>query len=606
MKTLRSLLLPRPRRMAGLAKARLLLMVLPLLLFSCGGSKPVTTAHTRDFEGGELKGVDPNKAKRAKVMKLFMEAQEARLKGDGAKAMQLFEATLKEDPLNAASMFELAKLYNQAQHPQEALALAKKATITDKENIWYRFLLADMSTQNNDLNGAAKAYQDIIKKWPEHYEVYFGLANVLAQQKKIPEARQVFRDLEKETGSSEELVTREYDMLARAGATDQARELLEHAIAEHPEQTQYYGMLAEIYEQLGQKEKALEMYKKALELDPDDSMTRISLAQYYYDAGQRDEGFNQLKEAFADPDLDIDPKMQLLLGFFQMTANPADSTTRELLDQSHALIGVMKKAHPLSGKPYSIEGDFLGREGKPTEARAAFKEAVKYEQDKFPIWSALIQLDAQLNDYPALHEDAAKAIELFPTQPEFYLYNGIALSQMKKYDEAIEAFVTGRDLVVDNKPLEGQFWSSLGDAYNESKQFAKSDDAFDKALVINAADVTVLNNYAYYLSERVEKLEKAEQMSHKANELQPNVATYIDTYAWILYKQGKFADAKTWQEKALAASATSDGTLVEHYGDILFRFGDPTGAVEHWKKAQEVGGASDNIGRKISEGRLVE
>jgi len=602
------LLLRTPKSAVRWTKA--LFLSLPLLLIACGGTKTVAE-RPRDFEGGAANVPDPNKTKRAVVMKLFMEAQEARLKGEMPKAMQIFEATLKEDPQNAASMFELAKLYNQAQHPLEALALAKKAVATDKENIWYRFLLADMSTQSNDLNGAAKAYQDIIKKWPDHYEVYFGLANVLAQQKKIPEARQVFRDLEKETGTSEELVTREYDMLAHAGATDQARDLLEHAIAEHPEQTQYYGMLAEVYEQLGQKEKALEMYKKALELDPDDSMTRISLAQYYYEADQKEEGFQQLKEAFSDPDLDIDPKMQLLLGFFQMTDAPgdgekSDSTSQELIRQSHVLIAVLKKAHPQSGKPFSIEGDFLAREGKRAEARAAFKEAVKYEQDKFPIWSALIQLDAQLNDYPALHEDAAKAIELFPSQPEFQLYNGIALSQLKKYDQAIEALVTGRDLVVDNKPLEGQFWSTLGDAYNETKQYAKSDEAYDKSLVIDANNVVVLNNYAYYLSERGEKLDKAEQMSHKANELQPDVATYIDTYAWILYKQGKFADARSWQEKAIAANATADGTLIEHYGDILYKLGDAPGALEQWKKAKAAGGAGENIDRKVSEGHLVE
>lgn len=576
-----------------------------VLLAACGGSRPLADGAPAS---GALDGREPAlKDKRAVVMRLFMEANEAKLKGDLGRAVQLYQATLKADPANAASMFELAKLYHQAQRGNDALALAKKAVATDKDNIWYRFLLADLSTEVGDLAGATKAYQEILAKWPERYEVYFGLANVLSLQGRSAEAQQVFRDLEDRFGSNEELVAREYDMLIQGDQVEAARDLLERAIAEHPEETQYYGMLAEVYQELGEQDKALAMYEKALALDPDDSMTRIALAQYYYEAGQHAKAFAQLREAFADPDLDIDPKMQLLLGFYEMSGKGTDdSASQALVRESQELIDVLKKAHPQTGKPWSIQGDFLLRQGKPAEARDAFRQALVFEKDKFPIWNALIQLDLQLQDYPALHDDASKAAELFPTQPELHLYDGVALSQLKRHDEAIEALITGRDLVVDNKPLEGQFWSSLGDAYNEAKDYAKSDEAYDKALAIDPDNATVLNNYAYYLSERGEKLEKAEQMSRKCNELVPNVATYIDTYAWVLYRLGRFADARTWQEKALDAGGADEGVLVEHYGDILYKLGDTAGAQEQWKKAQTLGGASDAIDRKVSEGHPVE
>src|SRR5690349_21747797 len=137
-----------------------------VLLSACGGSKAVTEK-PRDFEGGERSSGDPRKSNRERVMRMYMEGTQARLKGELPKAMQLFEATLREDPKNDASMFELAKLYNQAERPQEALAIAKRAVATDGNNIWYRFLLADLSLQNNDLAGATKAYQEIVKQWPD-------------------------------------------------------------------------------------------------------------------------------------------------------------------------------------------------------------------------------------------------------------------------------------------------------------------------------------------------------------------------------------------------------------------------------------------------------
>lgn len=577
-------------------------LLLIIVLASCGGTKAVSNGSSSPDTDGSAP-----KDKQAMEMRLFLDATSARLQGDPGKAVQLYRAALKVDPANAAAMFELAKLYHQAQQGDEALAMAKKAVAADKTNIWYRFLLADLSTQLGDLPGATKAYQGILDKWPERYEVYFGLADVLSKQKKIDEAQKVYRDLEKRFGSSEELVMREYDMLVGANEIEKARDLLERTIAADPQSTHYYGMLAEVYQELGQNDKALELYKKAIADDPDDSMTRISLAQFYYDKGDLDQGFGQLREAFSDPDLDIDPKMQLLLGFYQMTgASQTDSVTQRLIQQSHQLIEVLKKAHPQSGKPWSIEGDFFMREKKPEQARDAFKEALLHEQDKFPIWSALLQLDYQLADWKALNDDAAKAADLFPTQPELFLYQGIALTQLKRNDEAIDALVTGRDLVVDNKPLEAQFWSLLGDSYHSAKNYAMSDEAYGKTLAINPNDVGALNNWAYYLSERGEKLPKAEEMSRKSNDLSPGVATYMDTYAWILFKEGQYAKAKEWQEKALKANGKDEGVLLEHYGDILFRLGDAAGALEQWKKAQAAGGASDLIDRKVSEGTLVE
>lgn len=582
--------------------ARHLSLFLVILLASCAGVKPIGEA-TAPADAGTTAPKD----QQAMEMGLFLDATSAKLQGEPEKAVRLYQAALKVDPANAAAMFELAKLYHGAQMGNQALAMAKKAVATDKENIWYRFLLADLSTQLGDLPGATKAYQGILDQWPDRYEVYFGLADVLSKQGKIEDARKVYRNLEKRFGTSEELVMREYDMLVAANQIDKARDLLERAIAEDPPGTRYFGMLADVYQELGNKEKALDLYQKAIAADPDDSMARISMAQFYYNEGELDKGFAQLREAFADPDMDIDPKMQLLLGFYQMTGSgTADSTSRTLVEQSHVLINVLKKAHPLSGKPYSIEGDFLMRENKPQQARNAFREALVHEQDKYPIWSALLQLDYAASDWDTLHMDAAKASELFPTQPEVYLYDGLALGQLKRHDEAIDALVAGRDLVVDNKPLEAQFWGLLGDQYNSVKNFTKSDEAYGKALSLNDNDAGVLNNWAYYLSVRGEQLDKAEQMSRRSNELAPGTATYMDTYAWILYKRGQYPKAREWQEKAIKANGHDEGVLLEHYGDILYKLGDAAGALEQWKKAKAAGGASDLIDRKVSEGVLVE
>lgn len=162
-------------------------------------------------------------------------------------------------------------------------------------------------------------------------------------------------------------------------------------------------------------------------------------------------------------------------------------------------------------------------------------------------------------------------------------------------------------MIVDNKDLESQFYSSLGEAYNEIKDYVKSDESFEKGIAIDPKNANTLNNYAYFLSVRGEKLEKAEKMSMESNELEPTQASYQDTYGWIMYKQNKFEDAKIWIEKSLSNSTDSSATVLEHYGDVLFKIGDTAKAFDFWQKAKNAGeGASEFLDRKILEKKLFE
>ncbi|MBX2972288.1 MAG: tetratricopeptide repeat protein [Flavobacteriales bacterium] len=586
---------------------RTVLALLVLVLTACGGAKPTAGKGAGAIDPESGAPINASGDKRAQITRIFMEATQARLGGQIPKAASLYQQCLKLDPANDAAHFELAKLYHQGQNFPAAVDHAKRAVAADKENIWYRFLLADLYAQNRQTNEAAAVYREVLAKWPDRYEVYFDLANMLAYGGKVDEAIKVYNEQEQRFGLSEELIMQEFGMLSQTGRMAEAQALVERAIKVYPNQPQYMGLLAELYDQQGQHDKALEQYKRTLELDPDNSMLRIALAEHYYTAGKMEEAYDELGLAFLDPDLDIDAKMQVLIGFFEMTEREGEKPEDrpDLIRRSYTLIEALEKAHPESGKPHTIHGDFLMRDGKLAEARDQFREALRTEKERFPIHMQLLQLDLQLRDYNALHKDAEEAISIFPTVPEPYLYNGIALSQLGKHDEAVETLITGRDVVVDNPPLLAQFWSSLGDAYHEAARHTDSDKAYDKALAMEPNNSGTLNNYAYYLSVRNTQLEKAERMSKRSLEITPGSATYMDTYAWVLFRLGRYADARTWIEKAIAAGE-ADGVVVEHYGDILYELGDKSGAMAQWRKAKDLGDASDAIDRKINEGIRVE
>ena len=197
-------------------------------------------------------------------------------------------------------------------------------------------------------------------------------------------------------------------------------------------------------------------------------------------------------------------------------------------------------------------------------------------------------------------------MEVFPSQPAFYLYNGIAAIQVKDYERAIESLTSGKLLIIDNRPLQAQFQANLGEAYNATKEYDLSDKAYEGALALDPDNAGTLNNYAYYLSLRSDKLDRAAELSQRSNDLAPNQPSYLDTYAWILYKQARFDDARKWIEKAIDSGGAQNDVILEHYGDILFKLGDHAAAVEQWNKARGFGPGSDKLDQKIEQQQLLE
>jgi Tfp pilus assembly protein PilF len=146
----------------------------------------------------------------------------------------------------------------------------------------------------------------------------------------------------------------------------------------------------------------------------------------------------------------------------------------------------------------------------------------------------------------------------------------------------------------------------LGDAYNSTKEYAKSDSSFEQALRIMPTDATTLNNYAYYLSLRKERLNDAEKMSKKSLELQPNSKSFLDTYGWILFQQGNYQDAKKYIEKAISIDDEDNGTLYDHLGDVYYKLNHTEKALEYWLKAKQAGENSPTLLKKINDKKWYE
>jgi Flp pilus assembly protein TadD len=223
----------------------------------------------------------------------------------------------------------------------------------------------------------------------------------------------------------------------------------------------------------------------------------------------------------------------------------------------------------------------------------------------FEVWENLLYLDIQVGQYDNAINHSEKALEMFPNQGMLHYFNGVAHLQKRHYEEAIFGFEQAKKLSGRKPALVAEINGMLGDAYNATKAFDKSDKAYDDALAVDPNNNTILNNYSYYLALRKFNLEKAEKMSALLVKNNPDNPTFLDTYAWVLYTRQKYKEARKVIERAVT-SGNANATHIEHYGDILFQLGDVTGAVQQWEKARGLNANSETLNKKIANRKIYE
>ena len=532
---------------------------------------------------------------------IFFNANKEKMLGNYSLAATLFLQCVKIDPTSATPYYELSNIYTYNNEKDKALECAAKSAILDPKNNWYQLLYADCLQDKKKYSEAAAVYQTILKNSPDKIEYYYELADLYLAANKPQDALKTYDKIEEKIGVNDQGNVQKVRIYRQLKSSDKSLKELEKLIKAFPNESKYYGMLGEIYEETNQKEKAIQAYNTLMKVDPGNPFGHLSLGEYYYSEKQPAKALEEYKLAFVSKRLDIDTKVKILLNYYAVS-----ELKTELRSDALVLCRLLVETHPDEAKSYSMYGDLLYRDKLLKEARGAYRKANELDKSKYAIWNQILIIDSELTDTEAMLTDSKLCIELFPTQPLPYLFNGLSNIQKKKYKEAIDVLNEGKGLVLENKPLSSQFYASLGDANHSLKNYKESDEAYDKALEIDPKNIYVLNNYAYYLSVRNEKLEKAEAMSKKTNELEPNNNSYLDTYGWILYQSKKYSDAKIWIEKALENGGRNNSVILEHYGDILYQLGDKEKALEYWIEAKKKGQGSDFLDKKVSDKKLYE
>jgi tetratricopeptide (TPR) repeat protein len=532
--------------------------------------------------------------------RLFVDAHREKNTGSAEKAINIFKQCLSIDKHHAASMYEIAKLLRNQNKNDQALEYASNAYEEDNTNEWYAMEYAELLQLNNKAKSAIEVYETLVKQKPGDINYYFMLVESYMQNNDNEAALKVFDKIEKRFGVDADIVKEKQRIYIKMGKLDKAAEELEKLIASDPS-LENYGLLVELYQINNEEDKAYEVIQRMKKIDADDPRIALSLAQHYRVKGEKEKSYAELKKAMASKKLPAETKYKIMLSYL-----PLMNVDEGMKAQAKELSKIFVDTEEDDPMAHAIYADILIQDKNYNEARIHLRASLKKDTKTFATWQQLMNCDLQLADWVELDKTSNQAMELFPTQPVVFLYNGIANSQLKSYETAIKSLMAGSKMVVLGDPLLLDFYSSLGDNYYNVKNYPESDKYYEKVLKLDPKNSSVLNNWAYYLSLRKENLDKAAEMAKKVTELNPHVATYEDTYAWVLYAQGKYAEAKTILESALQNGGDKNGAILEHYGDVLFKLNNPQKALEYWQKAEQAGDASELIKQKIYEKKLFD
>ena len=540
------------------------------------------------------------KASLAQNAEAFSKGIEEKYKENVDMAIGYFEEALKAFPEDHASMYELSALYSRKGLPEKGFEMIKAAVELDSTNKWYKIRLADFYSQNNDYDSFVNIYDDLLEDEPnnlEYLEVYIDALLHLERYEQVTEKLDVFED---NIGVNEYISLQKLEIYDLLGKKDKVIEEMEKLSKAYPYETRYMSVLAEMYMQDKRDQDALNVYLKIKEINPEDPYINTSLLEYYQKQGELDKAFEEFVLAIKNKKLDYNTKAQIYEYWFNMK-DEGENTVKEAEIAGNAFL----ETHPDKELGYYVIGTVHYNNENYAEAKKYYMDAIARDSSSFISWYQLIFTDMSLEDAEGLYEHTMKAKRFYPEQPIFYLFNGVALIDMEKYQEAAKVLEKGRYLSADKK-LTANFDTYLADIYHELGEKEKMYKQYDRVLKNDPENIYVLNNYAYFLSEDNTRLEDALKMSAITVEKEPKNTTYLDTYAWVLYKLGRYKEAKKWMEKVFSYDKNASGVYYEHYGDILYKFGDTQKAVQNWKKAKKLGETSEFIDQKIRDEKIYE
>ena len=581
-----------------------LCLCLASILFSCGSLQK--TSNSSKKTSRNLKENALTFEQKRKFDYFFHEAVRQKGLDNLEEAFELYSHCLEIDSTSAATLYELGKFHMYLGQADKGESFLRKAMQTEPGNYWYKETLAGYYQRKGETEKGIAVIEEMVEQFPSRLEPLMALVDLYNRSQNYEKVIHTLDRLEKLDGKSEQISMEKFRMYLAMDDIEHAFAEIENLAKEYPYEMRYLTMLGDVYLENGKEEEAYSTFQEVLSAEPGYAPAMLSMATYYNKTGQDSLYRLQLDSLLLNQKVESATKVNIMRQLI-MRSERGDKDSTQIVGLFNSMLAQEQENADVA----MLAAQYLLSKRMDEEAKPVLQQVVDIDPENKPARLQLLSFAISKEDLDEVIRLCAPAVEYMPEALEFYYYWGIAHYQKKQHDEALEVFKKGVRQVDANsdKNMVSDFYSIMGDLYHIRKMNEEAYEAYDSALVYKPDNVGALNNYAYYLSVERKDLDKAEEMSYRTVKAEPTNSTYLDTYAWILFEKGKYAEARIYIDQAILNGGDKSSVVMEHGGDIYYQVGEPEKALEYWKQAEKLAEESaddENEARDEKELKLLK
>ena len=538
----------------------------------------------------------------------FLQALVQREKGNADAAFDLLQHCIKINPQAAEAYYFLAQYYQALRGDSTNLKTAQqyilKAAELEPDNATFLETVAQSYIRQAEYEKAIPVMERLYNQDKSREELLEMLFELYQQTDNNDKAIETLNRLEAAEGKSERLSYAKSEIYTNMGNKKAAIAEMRQLAQQYPNDLNFKGMYADMLLRNDEEGQALKLYNEILAEEPDNTRAQVSLRSYYRVQGEIEKADSLTEVILLNKNTTNEQRIYLMR---QMVADSerADGDSTQILNMFHKMLAGPQKNADIA----TLCAAYMDLKKMPRDSvRAMLQTVLSIAPDNAAARLQLVSFAWDRKDHQEVITLCQDARQYNPEEMAFYYYQGMAYYQEEDKDKALEAFQNGIGVITpeSNPAIVSDFYAVMGDLLHQKGLARKAFEAYDSCLQWKDDNIMCLNNYAYYLSELDEQLDKAEQMSYKTIKAEPKNATYLDTYAWILFMQGRYAESKVYIDQALQNDSDSSAVITEHAGDIYIQNKEPERAVELWKQALLLDPQNKILIRKIKQRKYIK
>lgn len=536
----------------------------------------------------------------------FIEAMRQQSMGNYASAFELLSHAKDIDGNKPEVYYYLAMYLAQMEKDSLALTSLEEAVSLAPKNETYQERLAQFYIGNGKYDKATEAYTRLCDEHSYRTDAMKILLQLYQQEKNYTKMLEVINRIEQVDGESEDLTLSKVRVYELMNKPENAHKALKELADNHPYDINYQIMLGNWLLQNNKTDEAYEIFTKALKEEANNPYAQSSLYDYYKQHGDSAKAADMMEKILVSTEQSIENKLQFVREAIKENEQHGGDSIKML-----SLFNRMIAASPEETDIRELEVAYMKMKKFPTAAiDSTLTSLLNIAPDNASARFQLLQNKWSSDDWDSIIALSEPGTQYNPEEMVFYYFTGLAYYQKGEDDKALTFFQKGVAEINDksSSDIVSDFYSIMGDILFKKGKAMEAFAAYDSCLQWKPDNISCLNNYAYYLSLNNQNLKKAEEMSVKTIQAEPTSATYLDTYAWILFLEGRYEEAKMYIDQAISNDSTDESSadVYEHAGDIHAMAGDIDKALEYWKQAQKRGGESKILARKIKQRKYIK